>query len=63
MLVSEEVTLDVPTLTVPEAKEVIDSTTERISKSIMFKGKIFSILSLLLEVQGSQKEFRLLTIT
>ena len=35
VLVSEEITLEVPTLTVPEAKEVIVSTTKRISKRLL----------------------------
>ena len=45
MLVSEEITLEVPTLTVPEAKEVIASTTERISKEHYVQGEdIFYII-------------------
>ena len=45
VLVSEEIILDVPTLTVPKAKEVIASTTERISKDHYVQGEdIFYII-------------------
>ncbi len=45
------------TLTVPEAKEVIASTTKRISKEYYVQGKTPSILSLLLEVQEAKRGF------
>lgn len=45
VLVSEEISLDAPTVTVPEAKEVIASTTERISKEHYVQGEdIFYII-------------------
>ena len=45
VLVSEEISLDAPTLTVSEAKKVIASTTERISKDHYVKGEdVFYII-------------------